>query len=653
MSRHRLIRNLNIDAELDDDALSDGGEEYMTPEQQAQMISSLEQVRHVIGGEENSGLSDHDLKDVLWNSYFDVEKAVQWAIEEQERRHQVQERKDVGPSYQENQYGQYSELFQSHVAPVDGVMEERPRVPLIVLAQQQQGFDQPSPYDVMDDGTPRRLRSALTPISERTEIPSTHPQSSSSPQTSYGQILGSERSVTPVDPDLIPVSPSKSALVRLSTYEPAPSLSRSESRSTQASVARAPSEPIPPIEVIPDIPDSVKSSKLAAPKMSKLSKLASARSNATSRSESSRSSGTALTGSVKTYPALRPSAQSTKPPSSTGAPSAISATPVPSSTSALIQRAIHLAMHQEEVDRAATTGQAKSATNATESSNTPSTPTSTTTNGSPYILTSPPVHGGEQPPRQLSKLALLAQAKADASKSSGTVRSPKVVPSLDARQLPKERTEYLMPIANGSSVTTAITTSYQSLYSLTNPARSPIIPAQFVVPLGATPPPEDGKRSKLAMKIEKANKKHRLEQIPTDEVITPPVSPMFYPQPTRTRASPSAFASTLIDKILTYPQDKEGREEKGGRVHRSREHKSMEDQGEPRASEDPKDREHHKHQSRKHRIPKPPVPDFSPQAGSAFDGPSPDDIVFNARKGTALSQQRGGASGHGKTSKHS
>jgi len=34
MSRHRHVRNINIHDELDDDALSDGGEHHMSPEQQ-------------------------------------------------------------------------------------------------------------------------------------------------------------------------------------------------------------------------------------------------------------------------------------------------------------------------------------------------------------------------------------------------------------------------------------------------------------------------------------------------------------------------------------------------------------------------------------------------------------------------------------------
>ena len=83
--------------ELDDDALSDGGEEEMTIEQQglpeanmlasvhaeyaqAQMNDGLEQVRLVIGNELTSELSDNSIKDALWEYFFDIERTVRWAL---------------------------------------------------------------------------------------------------------------------------------------------------------------------------------------------------------------------------------------------------------------------------------------------------------------------------------------------------------------------------------------------------------------------------------------------------------------------------------------------------------------------------------------------------------------------------------------------
>ena len=84
-------------AELDDGAISDGGEEEMTHEEQglreeislasvraelveAQMNDGLEQVRLVIGDQDMSEISDNTIKDVLWDYFFDIEKTIQWAI---------------------------------------------------------------------------------------------------------------------------------------------------------------------------------------------------------------------------------------------------------------------------------------------------------------------------------------------------------------------------------------------------------------------------------------------------------------------------------------------------------------------------------------------------------------------------------------------
>jgi hypothetical protein len=221
-----------------------------------------------------------------------------------------------------------------------------------------------------------------------------------------------------------------------------------------------------------------------------------------------------------------------------------------------------------------------------------------------------------QPVRLPSKLALLAQAKVDASK---------------APRLPKAKTEYLTPIANGSSVTTAITTSYQSLFSLTDPSRSHVIPKQHVVPLSSVTP--DSRQSKLAMKIKKAAGKQRPE--PEEDVSTPLASPMFSPEPSRTRASPSAFASLLVDDVLTTPKGNET-------LHNpAKESRLGEKQGRPSAlfSEDSVDfHESYRNRARKHRHLR--SPDFSPPLGFAFDSPSPDDIVFNARRGTSLGQTK-------------
>ena len=439
-----------------------------------------------------------------------------------------------------------------------------------------------------------------------------------------------------IDPNLIPVSPSGSALHRLSTYERAPSLPRSESRSSHSS-PRLPSEPVPSSEEIPSIPDynskSSKQAPLPAPlsKRSRLSMLATSRaSTVSSLSQSSRSSGIALTGSVKTFPALRPSAQSARPPNSTVAPSEPSGevggnaenfgrtSPGPSSITSHVRRAIQTALKQEVDDQNNSNHPLSPSRASSDRSKTP-TPC-------PVAADSPrgaivPTLPESKPIRLPSKLALLAQAKADASK---------------APRLPKPTTEYLTPIANGPTVTTAITTSYQSLYSLTDPSRSPIIPKQYVVPLSNVMDPPDAKRSKLAMKIKKASEMQYAR--PEEEIDVPSTSPMFYPKPSRVRASPSAFASLLIDDILTPSQDKD----KHGASHnqaKGNEHGEEKDKASALLGEVSID-SHDSHRIRTRRLKNMKPPDFSPPQGFTFDSPSPDDIVFNARRGTTLGQRK-------------
>jgi len=350
----------------------------------------------------------------------------------------------------------------------------------------------------------------------------------------------------------------------------------------------------------------------------------------TSRTQSSGSSGVALAGSVKTFPALRPSAQSARPPDSTAVPSEPGEaagenaeyfnqiSPTPSSTSSHVRRAIQTALNQEvdDQEKGSNHPSSPSLTSSDRSKlPTPSRPVVTVPPKGAKISTSP----ASQPIRPPSKLALLAQAKADMSR---------------APRLPKPTTEYLTPIANGSTVTTAITTSYQSFYSLTDPSRSPVIPKQYVVPLTNVTP--DAKRSKLAMKIKKANERHHVE--PEKDLVVPSASAIFSPKSSRARASPSAFASLLIDDILTPSQEKDTH---GASHSKAKEqgHRETADRVSAIPGEVTVD-SHESHRNRAKRLKHLKPPDFSPPHSFAFDSPSPDDIVLNARRGTSLTQRQ-------------
>ncbi|KAF8211450.1 hypothetical protein K438DRAFT_1958558 [Mycena galopus ATCC 62051] len=662
VARHKLVKNINLNgwlhfavesiylyplvAHLDDDALSDGGEDYISDEHQALLNDGLERIREIVGGPESSGLSDATIKDIIWECEFDFEETLQWVLEEQEKNRQAQERKAQShvmkdlppipepPEQRELGYGEYSPPVlgpRPIIQEGDTVeLEERSHVPLIVLAQQQL-----DPADLLSDegGAPvKRNLSTITERTERTEIwrPQQRmslnlPRPPSSVTTSYGRavepvpadsVRDSVDLRNSVDPDSIPLSPSGSALHRLSFYEPPPSLPPSEVDSYDSyEPPKGSSEPVPPLDTIPDIPDmNSKSSRqitqqpasqAGTGKKSKLAMLATSRATTSSiRSESSRSTGTDVVGSVKTYPDLRPTSQSIRPPASVTSTSTPSA---PSSTSLHIQRAIQTAMEMAAGDRSTSSqGYSDGSRTPTPTLNRPSAPTPSKVPQMPTPSSSPPTT------RQPSKLALLAQAN-----KAARIAKQTPVPTNPPR-LPEEHTEYLTPIANGPTVTTAITTSYQTLYSLTNPDRPPASTEPFVVPLSTSASATsaaDAKKSKLAMKIKKAQEK--LQPAPVAPEAPPPsIPPIFLPKPTRTRAAPSAFASLLVDDV---PDDE------ATRLAKQRKLKGKQ-------PEEPRHRSKGKQPTR--------IPDFYGPGGFAFDGPSPDDIVLNARRDTNLTQTR-------------
>jgi elongation factor 1 alpha-like protein len=45
-----------------------------------QMVTGLAQVRSVLGDHSESGIDDKQIKDALWDSYFDVEGTISWLL---------------------------------------------------------------------------------------------------------------------------------------------------------------------------------------------------------------------------------------------------------------------------------------------------------------------------------------------------------------------------------------------------------------------------------------------------------------------------------------------------------------------------------------------------------------------------------------------
>ncbi len=449
-----------------------------------------------------------------------------------------------------------------------------------------------------------------------------------------------------MDPNTIPLSPSDSALHRLSRYEHPPSLPPTESETSNSSTPRPPSVSLPPLESIPDIPDL--SSRSARPttapkKVSKLAQLASARAHSkasVSGTEKSGPSGSDIDeGSVRTWSALRPVSASVPPASSV--------TSTRSSTSSYVRRAIQSAMELEALDaprpprvpsKDTIYKQAMSNPNPVQgTADTVPTPSSTPSAVSkslhvPRPAAPTPTKASEQPqpPKAPSKLALLAQAKKAsqtkaASPTKAFVQAQETMNTLaktvdpDIGQVPKAGRQYtkiLEPVANGDSVTTAITYSYESLRTLTDPSRRP----QEALRLVGVDEASEKKPSKLAAKAKKSQQKDKPLPLTEENIAlatTPPA--IFLPSTAaRNRASPSAFATILVDD-LTHSQPKDKHKHRHGR-HKSKEVNDAVDE------ETQTSKKVHKHR----------VPDLAAKTGFKFDEPSPDDVVIRAREGTSL-----------------
>ena len=70
MARHRLVKALDLDDELDD---YDGGYAY---EEDTQMQECTAQARALLG----NGFTDRQIQDSLWHYYYDVEKTVNYLL---------------------------------------------------------------------------------------------------------------------------------------------------------------------------------------------------------------------------------------------------------------------------------------------------------------------------------------------------------------------------------------------------------------------------------------------------------------------------------------------------------------------------------------------------------------------------------------------
>lgn len=415
-------------------------------------------------------------------------------------------------------------------------------------------------------------------------------------------------------------------------------------------------------------------------KKSKLSALASSRSSArssvssVSSSQSSVPETEATSSTSVTYPNLRPAATSyvsllpPRPPSTLSTDST-----TPSSLTRNVEQAIQSALALEAMDRRAQQepslrqstipptpppksppGTRSKTPSETQEDVTPKASPiplpsreSMGSSATPLVAQSPRMPPSSPPrtqvatstspqPRQLSKLAKLAQAKAQVQGKSSSQSSH----THHGLALPRSTTEYLMPTANGPTATTAITTSYQSLSGLLSKHQVKLPLAQHTVaPLPRVPSAGSAKsseprQSKLAMKSKSSRTKASAEPEPEPEEAPVIEVPMFSPGAIRSRALPSAFATLLVN------DEPDGASAHGSdgtylcQHHKAQREKRQSSDRSRASSDDARPRS-----TRAGRIDSVLPPAMPSLRGFAFDVPSPDDIVYNARKGTSLAQR--------------
>jgi len=91
------VRNLNLDDELAEDE-DDFGEENpyedLSEEDQIQLDDSLARLISLIGAPGNeSGFTEREMKDALWDTYFDVDQALNGLVEEKSKRESKEKKK--------------------------------------------------------------------------------------------------------------------------------------------------------------------------------------------------------------------------------------------------------------------------------------------------------------------------------------------------------------------------------------------------------------------------------------------------------------------------------------------------------------------------------------------------------------------------------
>lgn len=96
MSRHRAVRNLDLDEELAEDSHNDFDFlDDLSPEDQDALEDALHVVFDTLGEPDECGFTERQMKEALWETYFDPEGAIDFLVQERERA-EAQEKKRAG-----------------------------------------------------------------------------------------------------------------------------------------------------------------------------------------------------------------------------------------------------------------------------------------------------------------------------------------------------------------------------------------------------------------------------------------------------------------------------------------------------------------------------------------------------------------------------
>ncbi|KAI9244416.1 hypothetical protein BY458DRAFT_107661 [Sporodiniella umbellata] len=97
MSRHRAVRNLDVNDILEEDDYNSDYDENqldeseLTNEELDLLDEGLEYIEGVIGL--SSGLSSQQIKESLWYYYLDKEETLAWALDEVAKLNAIEEKK--------------------------------------------------------------------------------------------------------------------------------------------------------------------------------------------------------------------------------------------------------------------------------------------------------------------------------------------------------------------------------------------------------------------------------------------------------------------------------------------------------------------------------------------------------------------------------